>query len=203
MRIGMVSDIHCNIVGLRLALEAMGPIDALLSAGDNVFQFRWSNDVVALLKETGAYVVQGNHDEIILGPSGVRALAIAGVDLDLVAWLRQQPFRRELEFDGKKILLTHGSPWAPYWDYIYPHQPAWKRAETLDCDVVVVGHTHFQMAQRFGKVLVINPGSCGDPRDPRNNFKLSCAVWDSESGEVTFYDYDDPARHAGNPNAAT
>jgi len=58
-----------------------------------------------------------------------------------------------------------------------------------------VGHTHFQMAQRFGSTLVINPGSAGDPRDHRNGFKLSCAAWDTTTDAVTFYDYDDPTRN--------
>jgi predicted phosphodiesterase len=51
------------------------------------------------------------------------------------------------------------------------------------------------MAQRFGDVLVINPGSAGDPRDHRNKFQLSCAAWDTTSGEVAFYDYPDPTRN--------
>jgi predicted phosphodiesterase len=51
------------------------------------------------------------------------------------------------------------------------------------------------MAQRFGRVLVINPGSTGDPRDHRNDFQLSCATWDTTTGDVSFYDYKDPTRN--------
>jgi hypothetical protein len=51
------------------------------------------------------------------------------------------------------------------------------------------------MAERYGRVLVINPGSAGDPRDHRNEFQLSCAVWETTTGEVTFYDYPDPTRN--------
>ncbi len=52
------------------------------------------------------------------------------------------------------------------------------------------------MAQRFGGVLVINPGSAGDARDHRNEYDLSCAVWDTATDEVVFHDYKDPARIA-------
>lgn len=195
MRIAIVSDIHCNLAGLERALELMAPFDALLCAGDSVFQFRWSNEVVARLRELGAYVVQGNHEETILSRDGERALASPKVDQDLVAWMRAQPFRRDLVFDRKRVLLTHGSPWEPWREYHYPHEAIWARAATLDTDVVVVGHTHFKMAQRFGDVLVVNPGSAGDPRDNRNDFQLSCAAWETGSGEVTFFDYPDPTRH--------
>jgi protein phosphatase len=71
----------------------------------------------------------------------------------------------------------------------------WARAAELAYDTLIVGHTHFQMARRFGGTLVINPGSAGDPRDHRNGFRLSCATWDTTTDEVVFYDYDDPTRH--------
>ena len=54
MRIGIVSDIHCNHEALRVALERMGDVDELLCAGDSVYQFRFSNEVMALLRERGA-----------------------------------------------------------------------------------------------------------------------------------------------------
>lgn len=194
MRVGIVSDIHCNIAGLERALELMAPVDALLCAGDMVYQYRWSNEVVALLRDLGAYVVLGNHEEVLLGPAGERLRSSPKVRRDLLEWLAAQPYRLELELDGKKVLMTHGSPWPPYDEYHYPHESIWARAAELDCDTLVVGHTHFKMAQRFGRVLVINPGSAGEPRDPRNGFQLSCAVWDTTTDEVVFYDYKDPTR---------
>jgi putative phosphoesterase len=196
-----VSDIHCNIRGLELALDAMGPLDDLLCAGDVMYQFRWSNDVAARLRELDAKVVLGNHDEIILGRDGERARSNPTVDQDLVAWLREQPYRRELRYDGKTLLLTHGSPWEPYFQYLYPHESGWSKAASLGVNAVVVWHTHYQMAQKHGDVLVINPGSAGDGRDHRNGFKLSCATWETTTGEVTFYDYDDPTRVTASPAA--
>lgn len=194
MRLAIVSDIHCNLRGLELALELMSPFDQLWCAGDSVFQFRWSNEVVQRLKDLGARVILGNHEDTILSPDGVRAIGGPKVDQDLVAWMREQPYRIEETVDGKKVVMTHGSPWEPWKDYIYPHESSWSRVAEMDCDALIVGHTHFKMAQRFGRVLVINPGSAGDPRDHRNNFQLSCAVWDTTTDEVTFYDYPDPTR---------
>jgi putative phosphoesterase len=195
MKLGIVSDIHCNIAGLEGALERMSPFDELWCAGDSVFQFRWSNDVIGRLRELRARVVLGNHEETLLGRDGERALSNSGVDQGLVAWLREQPYRIEEVVGGKRVLMVHGSPWEPWKEYHYPHEPIWAKAATLDCEALIVGHTHFQMAQRFGGVLVINPGSAGDPRDHRNEFQLSCATWDTTSDEVIFYDYKDPTRN--------
>jgi putative phosphoesterase len=195
MRLGIVSDIHCNIGGLETALELMAPFDDLWCAGDSVFQFRWSNEVVGRLRELGARVIQGNHEETILSRDGERAIAGPKVDQDLVAWMRERPYRIDETVDGKRVVMTHGSPWEPWKEYHYPHEAVWSRAAALDCDTLIVGHTHFKMAQRFGGVLVINPGSAGDPRDHRNEFQLSCATWDTTSDEVIFYDYKDPTRN--------
>ena len=195
MKLGIVSDIHCNLRGLELALEQMGDIDQLWCAGDSVFQFRWSNEVVGRLRELGAVVVLGNHEETILSRDGERALSSPKIDQDLVAWMRQQPYRVEATVDGKTVVMTHGSPWEPWKDYHYPHERVWAKAAELNCDALIVGHTHFKMAERYGRVLVINPGSTGDPRDHRNEFQLSCATWDTTTDEVTFYDYPDPTRN--------
>ena len=55
------------------------------------------------------------------------------------------------------------------------------------------------MAQRVGRALVVNPGSAGESRDHRNGFRLSCAVLETETGEVTFRHYDDPTRPKVDP----
>ena len=194
MLVGIVSDIHCNAPGLRAGLAQMGNVDEIFCAGDAVLESRWSNEVVGLLRDVDAKTVLGNHEEVLLGPLGTRALEADDVDQELVAWLRAQPEQLVLERDGKRVLMTHGSPWAPLNDYLYPHDSKWARARSLDCDTLIVGHTHFKMAERFGDVLVINPGSAGDPRDHRNGRRLSCATWDTVADEVVFYDYANPGR---------
>ena len=70
MKVGIVSDIHCNVRGLELALEAIGDVDELLCLGDAIFEYQFSNGVVALLKERGAHIIQGNHEEVFLSAAG-------------------------------------------------------------------------------------------------------------------------------------
>ena len=75
--------------------------------------------------------------------------------------------------------------------YIYPHDTLLERFAEADADFVLYGHTHHQVVQRFGGVLVINPGSAGDARDTGNGRQLSCAVLDTGSDEVVVTDFPD------------
>jgi putative phosphoesterase len=110
-----------------------------------------------------------------------------------------QPRRIDREMGGKRIVMVHGSPFEPHNEYLYPNSKNLGRLAEIDADYVILGHTHYQTAQRIGRALVINPGSAGEPRDPRNHFQLSFAVLDTDSGEVTFTNFQDPTRAPVDP----
>ena len=191
MRIGVVSDIHCNATGLRTALDAMGPVDQLICAGDSIHEYRFSNEVVAILRERGAHVILGNHEEGFLGPHGERARGQPWVDREKLAWLQERPHRIELRLAGRSIVVIHSTPWSPRGQYVFPHSPALARfadvaAGGVDADYVVYGHTHAPVVRRIGRALVVNPGSAGQARDGNG---LSCAVLDLGSGEAEIVEY--------------
>ncbi|MGE0258655.1 MAG: metallophosphoesterase [Alphaproteobacteria bacterium] len=196
MKVGVVSDIHCNARGLSQALALMGNIDELICLGDSIYEYRFSNEVVALLRQHDAQVIVGNHEEYFFGPHGDRARARDGIDPELAAWLAGQPYRRELTIGGKRLLLVHSTPWEPRGAYIHPGSTLLAGFAEADAEFVLYGHTHQQLVERIGRVLVINPGSAGDARDPRNGGLLSCAVLDTKSEEVTLIDFPDPQRDA-------
>jgi len=192
LKIGIVSDLHCNLRGLDLAREAMGAVDELLCLGDSIFEYQFSNDVVARLKQRRAHTIKGNHEEVFLSPAGVRARARTAIDPALLEFLASQPYRRSLDLAGKRLLLIHSTPWKPRGEYVYPHGARLDRFAEADADIVLYGHTHCQVVKRVGGVLVINPGSAGEARDSRNGRQLSCAVLDTVSEEVQVIDYPDP-----------
>ena len=199
MILGIIADVHGNIQGLRLALDAMGPVDELVCAGDAVYQFRFSNEVIALLRERGARYVLGNHERVLLGPWGERVRAGPGVQRELLDYMAGQPYHSETRVNGKKLVVVHGSPFDPHDEYLYPNSPNLQKLAQIEADFILLGHTHYHMAERVGRALVVNPGSAGEPRDHRNGFRLSCAVLDTGSGEVTFHHYDDPTRPKVDP----
>ncbi len=194
MKLGIVSDLHCNIKGLNKALEIVGAVDAPLCLGDSIYEYRFSNEVVAALIDRGAHTILGNHEEVFLGPLGARARERAGIDPNLLQWLADRPHRLELKFGGKKLLLVHSTPWEPRGTYVFKHSPLLEKFGEADADYVLFGHTHQQLVRRIGTVLVINSGSAGDARDPGNGRLLSCAVLDTDTDEVRITDFPDPAR---------
>ncbi len=194
MRIGIVSDVHCNQHGLLHALDIIGDCDELICLGDSIYEYRFSNEVTRILRDRGAHVILGNHEEGFLGPHGSRARAAEWIDQSLLGWLAERPHRIKLEIGGKKLLLVHSTPWEPRGAYIFPHSSELERFAEADADYVCYGHTHHQLVRRVGRVLVINPGSAGDPRDHANGRQLSCAVLDTASDEVVVTDYPDNGR---------
>jgi putative phosphoesterase len=203
MRVGIVSDIHCNAQGLAQALAMMGDVDELICAGDTIYQYRFSNDVIRLLRERGARTILGNHEEVFLSPPGERARSSAAVDQRELAWLAERPFDLRVQANGKSLYVVHGSPWEPRREYLYPHSETLRRFEDFDADIVILGHTHVQMAVRVGRILLINPGSAGESRDARNGFQLSYAVLDTVTDEVTFGNFPDPAKVTAVADAST
>jgi putative phosphoesterase len=195
VRIGVVSDVHGNAAGLAAALERMGDVDELLCVGDIVEEFRFDNAAVAMLRGRDARCVLGNHDIGLLGPHGIGARSAAHVDPALVEWLAAQPLTIDTVVEGHRLVMTHASPCAPHTQYVLPMSPEMKRIRHVDADLVVIGHTHRQMVHRVGRPLVVNPGSAGQARDPRNGRRLSYAVMQVERDgiEVEIDDYTVPS----------
>ena len=191
MRIGIVSDLHCNVAGLSQALHRIGDVDELICLGDSIWEYRFSNDLVRLLKERGAHTILGNHEEGFLGPQGHRARQPEWIDRSLLDWLAARPHRLELQLGRKKLLAVHSTPWEPRGTYVYPHDTLLQRFGEADADFVLYGHTHHQLVRRLGRLLVINPGSAGDARDNGNGRQLSYAVLDTVSEEVVVTDFPD------------
>lgn len=186
MIVGVVSDIHCNIDGLRQALTAMGPIDHLICVGDSINEYRFSNAVVALLRGHDADVISGNHEEVFFSPLGARARQSPGIDRSHFEWLRARPSQLELTLAGKKLMVVHSTPWTPRGEYVFPGTPMLERFGEVDADYVLYGHTHMPLVRRIRRPLVVNPGSAGEGR---NGMGLSCAVLDLATDEVRIVKY--------------
>jgi putative phosphoesterase len=191
LKIGIVSDLHCNHQGLLRALDIIGDVDEVICLGDSIYEYRFSNEVAQILKDRGALTILGNHEEGFLGAQGVRAREPEWIDRSLLNWLADQPRRHELSIGGKKLLAVHSTPWEPRGAYVYPHSEQLMRFAEADADFVLYGHTHHQLVRRVGRVLVVNPGSAGEARDSSNGRQLSCAVLDTATEEVVVTDFAD------------
>jgi putative phosphoesterase len=191
MRLGIVSDIHCNAAALRLALARMGDVDELLCVGDAIHEYRFGNDVVEILRDRQATWVLGNHELGLLHPLGVRAREAAHVRRDLLDHMASRPLSVNLTIDGCSILMTHASPLAPHTQYVHPRSADLRALSEVPADVVILGHTHVQMAEQVGRVLVVNPGSVGEPRDHANGRRYSYGVFNTSSRQFLVDNFDD------------
>lgn len=187
MRVGIVSDIHCNVEGLKTALVAMGEIDSLLCPGDLIYAFQYSREVVQVLREQEACVVLGNHELAFLN----NGLAGKEPDQDGVEYLRNLPLSRDFELGGKRFVMVHASPFDA--DHQYLYEPSLNfdllAFRNTGADYLIVGHTHTVVDQKLGPTRMINPGSAGEPRPLRGELLLSCAVLDTARDEVQFISY--------------
>ena len=116
MKIGIMSDIHCDVLAMRTALEQleqMGPMDLLLCAGDSVLQYRFSNEIFDLLREHHVLAVRGNHDQMVASSAGAQLRASGRISPENLQALEEMPNVLELHIEGKRLVMMHTSPVDP------------------------------------------------------------------------------------------
>ncbi len=190
MRILLISDIHGNKEALESVLAE--PHDMVMCLGDLADYGPSPAEVIDHIRGHEIETVLGNHDSAV----GSRIecgcgykykhLSVATRDFtwkmtteDQLSFLRHLPFSIQKEIDGLKLYFTHGSPRSNY-EYMR-HDTSEAELEEMVCgidtDVLFIGHSHFQFVREFGDMLIINPGSTGQPRD--GDWRASCAVFDT------------------------
>lgn len=169
MQIGVISDVHANIVALEAVLEDMSEVDMLVCAGDVVGYNPWPGECVDQIRESGMPTIMGNHDRAVVTGEypGFNDMAVAGVEYarehlseEQVGWLADLPTEQLLVDDRVKIV--HGHPDDPD-HYTKPEEFSPDLLE--DEELLIMGHTHVQNHEIYDEGIVLNPGSVGQPRD--------------------------------------
>jgi|SRR3989344_2172218 len=203
MRIGVISDAHGNLEGFEACLADMGKVDKLIFSGDLLGYYFDGAKILRRLRSLRAECILGNHDEFFLVHQGLKessrmkipdkqtyfekygpSLRRVATELtvDEVDWLASLPYELTVEADKKRILVVHGSPWSPD-EYIYPDYPHFEKFSGINANLVVMGHTHYLMVKTIGNVTLINPGSCGQPRD--GDRRASYGIIEIDNGIVS------------------
>ena len=181
MKVGIISDVHGNHMALAVVLTEFRRqrITDVLFLGDMVGYYPFVKECIALLSDFQVISVRGNHDQVGLEclTSGMRTdeayrracgssldRALDKLDTPTEAFLRAMPLQQQLNLAGRTALLCHGSPWDALEGRVYPDFQGWNRFTSLGVDTVLLGHTHYPVRQECGSVLVLNPGSVGQPR---------------------------------------
>jgi putative phosphoesterase len=195
MRLGLISDIHGNLRALRAVInefEGM-ELDSVHCLGDMIGYLHQSSQVIDEIANSKIQTIMGNHEATLLGAVSCTPERWKEYNMETVkeqlsrsqkTWLSELAASRMMEIDGRKCAFFHGSPWNPLEEYIYPDSSRFDEFPALGYGVVFLGHTHRQMLKQVGGVTILNPGSCGLPRDGSSG--AAAAVYDSSSGKAIF-----------------
>jgi len=192
MKIGFIADIHSNVYGLNSVLKELKKVDIIFCVGDIIGYYTFVNEVFDEIRKRNIHSILGNHDIYLLGKSPASLNSITRTSLE---YTRKNISKENLnylkkigkgslniEIDGLKIKMYHGSPWNEFEEYIYPDFQDFDKFQKIDADLIVLGHTHWPMLKKIGKTIILNPGSCGQPRD--YNPKASFAIFNTKTKNI-------------------
>ena len=189
MKIAIVSDIHANAAALQAVIDAAEAVrvQVYLVLGDLIGYYYEPARTLEILRRHPVVAIAGNHERMFLASltddavrtsykrtygDGLEAAhrQLSTHDIDYLAAL---PSRHTLCYGGVSFDLCHGSPMDPD-RYVYPDATAdvLEQCRLSRRDVVLMGHTHYQMAFPQHRPLLLNPGSAGQPRD-----RAGAAAW--------------------------
>lgn len=220
MKIAVISDIHGNMQALEAVLKDIKAekCDKIFCLGDLAMAGPEPVETIELIKKLydeghsnrTFELIQGNTDAMIGDfnqeivdrvrasfPIMSEALEndVKIIPEPLKEFLNNLPKQAELEIDGLKVLLVHGSP-RKNDENIMPDLPieqVEEMIESTDADVIFCGHTHIPCGyQTTTKQTVINDGSVGRPFTENPEACYVVAEFNEGNFEVMhkFIDYD-------------
>ena len=211
MKLLVMSDIHGNLSALEAVLDKAKShaVDACVLLGDLIDYGMRSNEVVATIANLHYPIIcniWGNHEQAIICEDYERFSSQRGKDCakytksvlseSTLAYIKDKMLTQglfEFETGGKKCLAVHGSLSDAYWKSINPSDAL---IEYEAYDYVFSGHSHlphfFEKYYKTDdinkrnkkKVVFINPGSVGQPRNL--NPLAQFVILDTDSQELYF-----------------
>ena len=194
MKIAILSDIHGNLTALNSVMDDIqkNKCDKTFFLGDYVLAGPEPAATIDYCMHISTYdnteMIQGNTDKMIaeysdeifnsLQENGAPIMANALKDDVSILndtqkeFLKNLPAQKEIEIEGVKLLLVHGSPRRNNEDILpdTPMEEVENMLENVDADVILCGHTHIPCGfQTRTKKTVVNAGSIGRTFFVRDN----------------------------------
>jgi|AntRauTorcE11898_2_1112593.scaffolds.fasta_scaffold13619_3 putative phosphoesterase len=193
MKIAVFSDIHANILALNAVLEDIKRegLDDMYCLGDLVGYGPYPNQVIETIKDNNIETIMGNYDQGVgfdlddcgcayktkeeqeLGDKSLEWSKNEVTDQNK-NFLKNLKGKIELEIDGRKLLLVHGSPRKinQYLFFDHPEKSLQRMIDQYEADILICGHTHIPYVKYLGDKLVINDGSVGKQKPYNENQEL-------------------------------
>ena len=177
MVLGLISDVHANVLALEAALAALkrAGVDTVLCLGDVVGYGPSPNETIAMLRERHVMCCLGDADERIAfrfarpgTRAGVADQTLAWtrevIDAEHVAWLRGLPVQRRVNTPAGWLRAFHGTAEDPSERTNLQQDPMalTRLLARHRCTVLTAGGSHVPHYRRVsGAGWVVNPGSVG------------------------------------------
>jgi len=175
--LGLISDVHANVLALEAALAALtrAGVDTVLCLGDVVGYGPSPNETIAMLRERNVMCCLGDADERLAfrfarpgTRAGVADQTLAWtrevIEPEHVAWLRGLPVQRRVNTPAGWLRAFHGTAEDPS-ERTNLQQDPMTLARLLArhrCTVLAAGGSHVPHYRRVsGAGWVVNPGSVG------------------------------------------
>ena len=192
MRVAVLSDIH----GFDLAfetvladLDATGPYDAVVIAGDLCELGPRPDRVIELIRERGYAAVQGNTDaDIVDGRLFDRndeiRYARDMIGEDGIDWLASLPFDIRITPPGgtspdEDLLIVHANPHNLFQaiDPSYSNREVKTILQGVEAQAIAFGHIHICYIRQVDDYLLVDVSAVGNPKDGDLRCKYGVLTW--------------------------
>lgn len=200
MRIAIISDIHGNHIAFEAVLQDLQqqpPVDRLVIAGDLCLNGPGPKQVLDDVQALDCPVIQGNTDMEIV----THALDKSEKKRNTVSWTREQigaagvdylaslPFSHRIANpDGSDLFIVHANP-LNLEDAIFPNASDSVLEHFLGglderIGALVFGHLHIAYTRQWRRLLLVDVGSCGFPRDEDHRASYAILSWQDQQWQA-------------------
>jgi len=175
--LGVISDVHANLLALEAALEVMKSkgAETILCLGDLVGYGPSPNETIDLIRSSNILCTLGAADERIAFDFARRGMPRKGVADTILEWtrevieprhidfLRTLPVQQRLNVPVGRLRFFHGTPETPA-ERINLNQDPISLTHLLQrnrCRILCSGGTHVPYFRALSAGWVLNPGSVG------------------------------------------
>lgn len=209
MKLGVITDIHNNLVALKVVVEKLQELqcDKIICCGDIIGIGPYPEETVQYLMQIPDLIaVRGNHEKYLLDemPTEYPNEEHMGYEemkhhkwehsllsKESVDFLRNLPYRVNIKSEGYTLSVLH---YCMDYDGHYingkmnPDENDLKKMfSNVECDIVLYGHNHNRNICKSDK-FYINVGSLGCPALDKNIARAGIVNLENESIEIDLID---------------
>lgn len=176
IKVAIVSDIHGNSVALKEVLEdaKKNKVDEYIFSGDLVNDLPFGNETLEMVRNTSDKVLKGNKEQYLIELEEEQynweniqfkntQFMYEELTKENMEYIRKLPHCIDLEYEGVKIRVAHGSPKSVE-EQLHQEKRELlnKYTQNLEAEALIFGHTHEKMWYEYiNNKLVINAGCAG------------------------------------------